>query len=125
MSMTVAEVWGRVQAQAVLPIAHEGDTWLFQVPRSMVGRVTAEFWVKDEAGNIGYKAAILTIEHGTIKCIEWLKTGDILSLPIDRPIVTSLPFDRGISEVLHPEIEDVSEYPTCIELPHVCIKMEV
>jgi len=123
--MTVAEVWGRIQAQDVFPIAQHGDIWMFQVPHSVVGRVIAEFWVQDEAGNIGYRAALMQIEHGTIKCIEWLKTGDILSLPIERPQLTSLPIDRGISVIQRPEIIDVSDYPTCIELSHVCVKMEV
>lgn len=105
--MTVAHVWGRIQAQAVLPIAHEGNVWMFQVPRSAVGRVAAEFWVEDEAGNIGYRAAILQIAHGTIKCIEWLETADLISIPVDRPTVA-----------------DVSTRPGCSELPHICPRME-
>lgn len=121
----IREVWGRIQAQDVFSVAQEGDTWLFQVPHSVIGRVVAEFWVEDEAGNVGYRAAILTIEHGTIKCIEWLKTGDIVSLPIDRPQLMPLPIDRGIDEMLRPVILDVSEYPTCTELPHICPRMEV
>ena len=122
--MTVARVWGRIQAQDVNPIASEGDTWLFQVPRSAVGRVTAQFWVEDEAGNIGYRAALLTIEHGTIKCIEWLETGDITSLPIERPSIIDLGGHAEIAEILHPEIKDISTRPTCAELPHICPKME-
>jgi len=120
--MTVKTVWGRIQAQDVMAIAHEGETWLFQVPRSAVGRVTAQFWVEDKAGNIGYRAAILQIEHGTIKCIRWLETGDIASLPIERPEITDLGGHAEIIEILHPEVTDISERPTCIELPHVCPK---
>jgi len=118
----IARAWGRIQAQDVVPIAHEGDTWLFQVPRSAVGRITAQFWVEDEAGNIGYRAALLQIEHGTIKCITWLETGDIIALPIERPTVLEIGQRPEIIEFLHPEITDISERPTCTELPHVCPK---
>ncbi len=123
--MTVAEVWGRIQAQNVVPIATEGDTWLFQVPRSVVGRVLCEFWVSDEAGNVGYKAGIFQIEHGTIKCIEWLKTGEITSLPIERPTIEEIKEERSIIELTPArEITDITERPLLVELPHICPKME-
>jgi len=124
--MTVKEVWGRIQAQDVFAIAHEGDTWMFQVPRSAVGRVIAEFWVQDFAGNIGYRSALLTIEHGTIKCIEWLKTGNLLMLPIDRPSIAMQPIDRGIGWAdYRTHIQDITVKPYCVQLPHICFKMEV
>lgn len=123
--MTVAEVWGRIQAQNVVPIATEGDTWLFQVPRSVIGRVLCEFWVSDEAGNVGYKAGIFQIEHGTIKCIEWLKTGEITSLPIERPTIEEIKEERSIIEFTPArEITDITERPLLVELPHICPKME-
>jgi len=122
--MTVREVWGRIQAQDVVAIAHEGDEWLFQVPRSVLGRVVAEFWVEDEAGNIGYRAALLTIEHGTIKCIEWLKVGDLTALPVNRPMIEPLEADRCTDVTVRISLEDVSIRPICQEQPHICPKME-
>lgn len=116
----IKEAWGRIQAQEVQPIAHEGDTWLFQVPRSTVGRVIAEFWVKDYAGNIGYRSALLTIEHGTIKCIEWLRTGGIQALPFHRPSIEYIPPIKAIDQMDRPTIIDISTKPYVIPLPHVC-----
>jgi len=81
---------------------------MFQVPRSVVGRVLGEFWVEDEAGNITYRAGIFQIDHGVIKCIEWLRTGGLTMLPIER------------SEATY-----IDERPAITMLPHVCPKMEV
>ena len=75
--MTVTEVWGRVQGQDSSLISQAGDLWIFTVPPWVTNPVIAEFWAKDEAGNIGYRSAILTIENGTIKCIRWMHTDGI------------------------------------------------
>lgn len=73
--MTVAEVWGRVQGSDVLPLSHDGDDWLFPAPPGMSGTLICEFWAEDDAGNVGYRAAIITLDRGVIKCWRWLDIG--------------------------------------------------
>jgi len=69
--MTITEVWGRIQGQDSFPVTRSGNTWSFHVPSWVIGDVYTEFWAKDEAGNISYRSAILTIDKtGTLKCVR-------------------------------------------------------
>lgn len=69
--MTVIDVWGLIDNTSRIPISRSGDVWSFQVP-TKTGIIFAEFWAEDEAGNIGYRSAVLDLRKPTAKCVRWL-----------------------------------------------------
>lgn len=124
--MTVAEVWGRVQGRDVLPLTHDGDDWCFPIPEGLTGQLVCEFWAEDEAGNVGYRAALLTVAGGAIKCWRWLDSGcDCIMLASRRPAVTIVA-DRTEASMRcdRPVMADASSRPSCILRPHICPQSE-
>lgn len=120
--MTVTEVWGRVQGMDVLPLAHDGDDWCFPTPPGMTGSLICEFWAEDEAGNIGYRAAVITLDRGAIKCWRWLDAGcECIMLSQSRPVV-EMSSERAVSSMLMSRVsaEDMTMRPLCDLRPHVC-----
>ncbi len=105
--MTVTEVWGRVQGLDSSLISQEGDVWTFTVPPWVTNPVIAEFWAKDDAGNIAYRSAVLSIENGTVKCINWMHTDGIC-------LMQSIKRSGGI----------VSVRPDIVMQKHICPRME-
>lgn len=119
--MTVAEVWGRVQGSDVLPISHDGDDWLFPAPPGMSGSLICEFWAEDEAGNVGYRAAIITLDRGVIKCWRWLDIGcDCIMRARSRPVATAAEKAESVMSLMRASIEDMTTRPLCDLRPHVC-----
>ena len=119
--MTVAEVWGRVQGSDVLPLSHDGDDWLFPAPPGMSGTLICEFWAEDDAGNVGYRAAIITLDRGVIKCWRWLDIGcECIMRAQNRPVAEMT--GRAVSSMtlMRVSIEDVTARPVCDLRPHVC-----
>ncbi len=88
-------------------ISQEGDVWFFTVPPWVANPVIAEFWAKDESGNISYRSALLTIENGTVKCINWMHTDGIC-------LMQSVKRSGGI----------VSVRPSIRMEKHICPRME-
>ncbi|WII07045.1 PF13754 domain-containing protein [Methanomassiliicoccales archaeon LGM-RCC1] len=83
--MTVADVYGTVMGIDMVVSKVEGDDWIFVLPPYMTGTIVAEFWAVDEAGNTSYRAAVLTCQEGTVKCIKWLDEFGICTMrPIGR-----------------------------------------
>lgn len=120
--MTVADVWGRVQGQDALPLSHADDEWLFPTPPGMSGRLLAEFWASDEAGNVGYRAAVITLDKGAIKCWRWLDTGaDCIMRASSKPAL-SLIESRPTSSmtVARAVMSDLTTRAECIMRLHVC-----
>lgn len=119
-------MWGRVDGKDSLPFLRNGDDFYFDVPDGFIGDLFCEFWVRDEAGNIGYRAAILTISLGGRKCIRWLYTGgECIMHAIRRPVSESvgtrpscMMHERARSEMV------VSPRPLCDMQPIVCPRME-
>lgn len=71
--MTVVKVWGLIAGGSEEPLAQQGDEWYFPIPPGLTRRyVICEFWAEDEAGNIGYRSAILELQDGGVKCIRWI-----------------------------------------------------
>lgn len=120
--MTVAEVWGRVQGSDVLPLSHDGDDWLFPAPPGMSGTLICEFWAEDDAGNVGYRAAIITLDRGSIKCWRWLTTGcDCIMLASGHPTATmTIPKPETTMCRSCADAVDITARPTCVLRPHVC-----
>jgi len=124
--MTVVRMWGRVDGKDSLPFHRNGDDFYFDVPDGYIGDLLCEFWAQDEAGNIGYRAAILTISLGGRKCIRWLDTGgECIMHPIRRPESEF----AGIRPVciMHPKVcSEMAEVlrPACDMLPIVCPRAE-
>lgn len=120
--MTVADVWGRVQGQDALPLSHDGDDWFFPAPPGISGTLVCEFWAEDEAGNIGYRAALITLHKGAIKCWRWLDAGcSCIMLATIRPVASVIegrPEPRMTLPSL--EVTDLTCRPECIMHPHVC-----
>ena len=107
--MTVAEVWGHIQGYDASLITHEGDKWIFRVPSWVTGSIIAEFWAKDDVGNISYRAGVFSIAEGTIKCIRWLTSDGICTMKsIDRTNMATMDHARA----------------SCIVEVHTCAKME-
>jgi hypothetical protein len=120
--MTVAEVWGRVQGSDVLPLSHNGDDWLFPAPPGMSGTLICEFWAEDDAGNVGYRAAILTIAKGSIKCWRWLSTGTECTMLAFRVTAALRETDRPSCALTRcrSDATACSARPECVMLPHAC-----
>lgn len=123
--MTVQEVWGRIQGQDSALISQEGDVWTFAVPSWVTNPVIAEFWARDEAGNIAYRSAILTVENGTIKCIRWMHSDGIcLMRSVER---SALPVDvrsRIAMETAGRSAAMVEARSVITMEKHVCSRME-
>lgn len=120
--MTVADVWGRVQGQDALPLSHSGDEWLFPTPPGMSGQLLAEFWAEDEAGNVGYRAAAITLDKGAIKCWRWLDSGaDCTMRGSIRPTLTPCE-GRPVSsmDAVAAVMTDTTVRIACTMRPHVC-----
>ncbi len=120
--MTVADVWGRVQGQDALPLSHSGDEWLFPTPPGMSGQLLAEFWAEDEAGNVGYRAAAITLDKGAIKCWRWLDSGaDCTMRGSIRPTLTPME-SRPVSsmDAVTAVMTDMTVRIACTMRPHVC-----
>lgn len=105
--MSVVEVWGRIQGSDATLTSQEGNIWNFRVPSWATNPVIAEFWAEDDAGNIGYRSAVLTIDQGTVKCIHWMHTDGICLM---KKVV------RGIA------VTNVRSEITMVK--HVCPQME-
>lgn len=109
MLMAVEAVWGVIEGIDALPISHDEDTdvWTFHVPRETTGTVIAEFWARDVAGNVAYRAAALEMEAGTVKCVRWLN-------------------EWGRCIMHYPQIEASVALgrPSVIMRPHACPMME-
>lgn len=120
--MVVMEVWGMVQGGDVLPIARDGDDWFFPTPPGMLsGTLICEFWAEDEAGNIGYRAALITMREGAIKCWHWLDSGcDCIMLAVRRPISTMQDRPKTVMDAVRVRACDIIERPSCTLRPHIC-----
>ena len=121
--MTVAEVWGRVQGSDVLPLSHDGDDWLFPAPPGMSGTLICEFWAEDEAGNVGYRAALITVAGGAIKCWRWLDSGCDCIMLARRPPVVSMTIARIEASMMGRDVLAVqleTSRPACVVRAHVC-----
>lgn len=124
--MTVVNMWGRVNGKDSLPFHRSEDDFFFTVPDGFIGDLYCEFWAQDDVGNIGYRAAILTISLGGRKCIRWLDTGgECIMHPIRRPEYT-ITEDRPLC-IMHPkacsEMVEILR-PICDMLPIVCPRAE-
>lgn len=71
--MTVVRVTGRINC-VMCEFAHSsGDIWAIEAPESYSdGSYICEIWAYDDAGNIGYRTAILWMYDGKCVKIEWL-----------------------------------------------------
>lgn len=120
--MTVADVWGRLNNQDSLPISRVGNDWLFNLPSGAAGDVVCEIWAQDDAGNIAYRAAIVTVYKGTIKCWRWLTQGTVCTMvALSRPHVGMEDPRREVSAtVSRPALDAVSDRPACTMHPHIC-----
>lgn len=120
--MTVTEVWGRLDGLDVLPLTHSGDTWAFPLPDGAAGQLICEFWAEDDAGNVGYRAAILTIAEGSIKCWRWLSTGTECTMLAFRATATLRETDRPSCALTwrRSDATATSGRPECVMLPHAC-----
>lgn len=106
--MTVTDVWGRVNGQDAGLITRDGDQWYFSLPTNTNGDVPCEFWAQDEAGNIGYASAILTLEDGGVKCIRWIRTdGECVMKAVNRPSCVLL--DGSVTCSMRPIVCPCSE----------------
>lgn len=85
--MAVQDVWGRIGGIDVLPQMNEGDVWWLPIPDEFrEGDVTVELWARDDHGNTAYKATVVTLKGGSVKCIRHLNEHGIgLMVPVDRP----------------------------------------
>lgn len=119
--MTVTDVWGRIQGQDLLPRIHDGDEWFFEFP-DLSGQLVCEFWAQDEAGNVGYRAAILTIARGSIKCWRWMDSGcECILHPIPRPSVdTSADRPEMVMSGNTSTLLCITVRPEMVMDPHVC-----
>lgn len=70
--MTVVSVVGSVNGHDVVCTQKKPDVWVCDPGEIKNGRYVAEFWATDEAGNIGYKLAILYVYDGRCVKIEWI-----------------------------------------------------
>ncbi len=120
--MTIKDVWGRVQGQDALPLAHSGEDWYFPTPSGMSGQLLAEFWAEDEAGNVGYRAAIITLDKGAIKCWRWLDSGaDCIMRGRIRPTLTPSESKPVSSmDAVTAAMSDRTVRAACAMRPHVC-----
>lgn len=119
--MAVADVWGRVQGRDALPLSRDGDDWFFPMPSGASGTLVAEFWAEDEAGNVGYRAALITLDKGAIKCWRWLDDGCTCIMMAVRPIAEMT--ERRVYASLtigRPVVGSDSSRPSCILRPHIC-----
>ena len=82
--MTVASVWGVVQGVEEAPFHSIGDRWYFEIPAHAGSNVFVELWAEDLAGNQAYRAAIVELKGGTIKCVHWQDCGYSRMRPIRR-----------------------------------------
>lgn len=85
--MTVKDVWGRADGLDVSLITRDGDrVWFFRIPDGVEGDFPAEFWAEDEAGNVGYSAAMLSLGSNGVKCIRMIRSDGVCVMrPIGRP----------------------------------------
>lgn len=119
--MTVTDMWGRVQGTDVLPLTHDGDDWCFPMPAGASGTLVCEFWAEDEYGNIGYRAALITLDKGSIKCWRWLTSGcDCIMRAQNRPVAEMTDRAAFSMTLMRVSIEDVTARPVCDLRPHVC-----
>jgi len=125
--MTVVEVWGRIQGYDASLIAQEGDKWTFRVPSWVAGPIVAEFWAKDDAGNISYRAGIFAITDGTIKCIRWLTSDGICTMrALERPEAVMVLDGRICDSVDRQRPTATMDHAraVCDVEGHICAKME-
>lgn len=120
--MTVEEMWGRVQGNDVLPLSRDGDEWFFPTPSGMSGTLVCEFWAEDDAGNIGYRAALITLDKGAIKCWRWLDMGCECILRAWRHPVAEMEDGRPTAEMdaVRAVTLLTTELPSCTLRPFVC-----
>lgn len=120
--MTVTDMWGRVQGTDVLPLTHDGDDWCFPMPAGASGTLVCEFWAEDEYGNVGYRAALITLDKGAIKCWRWLTSGcDCIMLATGHPTATmTIPKPETAMSRSDARAVDITTRPTCVLRPHVC-----
>lgn len=120
--MSVTEMWGRVQGMDVLPLIHDSDDWFFPLPEGMSGTLVCEFWVQDEAGNVGYRSAMIALSKGAIKCWRWLDSGCTCTLLATVRPVVSASIDRpdASMRIRKADAVDVTVRPICELRPHVC-----
>lgn len=72
--MAVVSVWAMINSQfCVLSDNGNGKWSLNGSIESPDGSYVCEFFAEDEAGNIGYKTAILWLYDGKLTCIEWIE----------------------------------------------------
>lgn len=72
--MAVVDVWAEINGQHAKLNRTSGDIWSVTAPSDCPdGSYTCAFWAVDEAGNIGYKTAILWIFDGRLTCIKWIE----------------------------------------------------
>lgn len=72
--MAVVDVWAEINGQRTKLNRTSGDIWSVTAPSDCPdGSYTCAFWAVDEAGNIGYKTAILWIFDGRLTCIKWIE----------------------------------------------------
>lgn len=119
-------MWGRVDGKDSLPFHRNGDDFYFDIPDGFIGDLLCEFWAEDEAGNIGYRSAILSISLGGKRCIRWLDTGgECIMHPIRRPgaeFIGERPICIPYGGVVSEMIETLR--PTCDMSPLVCPRAE-
>ena len=102
--MTVMDVWGLVNGHDAGRITRDGEQWYFSLPQDANGDIPCEFWAEDEAGNVGYSAAVLSVSAGGVKCIRWIRTdGECTMKALNRPVC----------EILEPSV-------TCSMRPIAC-----
>ena len=106
--MTVANVWGIIDGVDEIAVYVEGNKWTFgSLPLSKTGEVIVEVWAEDEAGNQGYRAGVLTLDKGAVKCFRWVT---------DYGQCTMRPFGR---------VCDLLDFrPICTMRPHACPRGE-
>ena len=72
--MAVVRVWAMINSQfCVLSDNGHGKWSLNGSIESPDGSYVCELFAEDEAGNIGYKTAILWLYDGKLTCIEWIE----------------------------------------------------
>ena len=106
--MTVANVWGIIDGVDEIAVYVEGNVWSFgSLPLSKTGEVIVEVWAEDEAGNQGYRAGVLTLDKGAIKCFRWVTEYSQCTMRSVERICDMLDFR-----------------PICTMRPHQCPKVE-
>ncbi len=123
--MTVESVWGVIDGSDEIAVHRDGDTWTFgSIPLSKTGDVIVEVWAEDEAGNQGYRAGVLTLEKGAVKCFRWVTEYAVCTMrAIPRSFLIPGPPEACAMGMVPRTCELLEFRPVCTMRPHICSKV--